>query len=297
VLIIGVFIGITFLTSNNVKSDFGVSVGDVFEYRIKEAYLYVKLGENSFTSIGLRIYDYQIHLGSTLSVNVTAMSSVGVSINFMAGNRQVGGLIYNDFHTIWTYTSIMYVLAIYQTLNIDWEQSTHYMDGINVQFVPPIIPIIESSEEVWEFFENFKDEIMSDISTDTANDQNIQMDYYKKDNGETHISEWLVNFNSIASNSEEYYFSGYSHYQCSYEKEKGVMKGCRYSGMLTGTDATHDDNITVQLVMERDDYQIPDFKLDENHLISGYNIGITTAALTIIATILILGKKRKNKTQ
>ena len=72
------------------------------------------------------------------------------------------------------------------------------------------------------------------------------------------------------------------------------MKGCRYSGMLTGKDATHDDNITIHIMMERDDYQMPDYRLGESRWISGYKTGITIISLTMITTIIISAKKKKN---
>jgi len=286
------------LTFPHIKSDFAVEVGQTFVYDIVKSEGEIILGANSANPEGYYIEDQHFNQGTSITINVTNVVPNRVDYTISAG-----GYSEDRFETFFETTFGFFALAHYPYVVTtfffgDWNQTQ--FDRL-IGFL--LLPFTHNNTETWVDFSEWADDIhVNGTLYPTELSAGLTLDATYTDDGTDYLFElWMTGHKSeTLSGLTEFGYVNIDidhHLQFAFKKATGVQLGLRMVGKAEGTIDGVDYKYSYEMHDELEGYDLPafTFAIPNGGFISGYEYGITLAALGSIAIIFILVRKRSKR--
>ncbi|MFX0093588.1 MAG: choice-of-anchor S family protein [Candidatus Hodarchaeota archaeon] len=276
------------------RGNYGVKVGDTFEYTINQASGDFKYKTDSIpvdkTVAGYTLDDDTISVGSGLKVTVTSVSSSFVLLKFTSGSAT------NESRE--TYYSFLFgflKLALLPFFAIDLVPSSSIEfdvdNGVslgNWAFVAP-------SDMDWlELAEDFnKTAIEMNNITYPGLDLTLVSEAIFE-NSLTQFRIWLYMTGNYKNATEQIDLEINHKIMFAYEVDTGSLLGYRYEDDINGTLEGAETAFKMYLEVIRNEYTLPPFEIDSIFPFPSFEWLFAPPALTLLGLIILWRKKNKN---
>jgi hypothetical protein len=276
-----------------LQADYGVSIGEIFDYDIVSGQLNAEIGTNSLVVSGINLGEVKYQESSVIEVVVNNITEFSVLYNISCNDLSSTGEIYESSYS--AYSNFIILPVTYgSNLAHNWQIfSTFYSKGIRNGFYP----FLNAEQTTWDYFEELNNEIRSDIS-ELGFDVEFSNDI---DDGEEYFSfEFLMIGNNIgdfiAGTETTSDGSFQSQIKGVYHKTSGVLYGVHYLGSLDGTINGVSCKLSLQFQIELTTYDMEDFILSQgtkkSNGLTWILIPVVFSSFYIIREIIIEKRKR-----
>ena len=284
------------LTSQIVKGDYEVSLGEIYVYDVNSSEQSITLGINSADSEGYNIAGNDFLPGTSVSLNITEVDPLGVDYNISAaGYSEVVTILVVDESQLLTSLIYPFLLIDYVTL-ASWNQAT--IEGYHKEIL--MIPFISFDNSTWENWMNMADEIHNNTLFSETYEGTMTVDASCINTTDSFVFEFILrgDMDETVTTPGSYSVVNASllhQFQFAYDKSSGVMQGMRMEGSVTGLANGTVLEISYNYHTELQGYNLPDLSLGgATWPFSGYEFLIAFGALSSITiAVLILVKRKK----
>ncbi|MEA2070532.1 MAG: choice-of-anchor S family protein [Asgard group archaeon] len=276
---------------------YGVTVGSMYVFDCVESTASITVGENSATAQGYEIDGHHFDPGTSVTVNVTSISS-SVYYDKMAGGYTESASS-SSFGFVFGSIFLMmypYLLAVEFGDVGDWNQTEAEEDPGML-----LTPFVENETSTWEGFRDLADDVATGSLISETGDDELTINATYTENTQEFIFEFFLagTLDHITtSGNQTLDLTGEieNHYQFAIEKPTGIMEGIRLEGFLTGTSNGTAIDIQYNFLTELEGYDLPPLEFGDGGFtfpFPGFGIYITLGALGTLTIIAVMVRRRK----
>ncbi len=287
-LLIPIFILFLILNTAFVQSDYQVTIGETFTYKVNTSNWSIKLGGNSSSVSKYRIVLDSYDEGTSFTVEVTdVIPDSSVSWNLTAGSTLLP--YYNDDSDLFQLGGLLLHIVEHALVYAStWSQEAADL-GPTVHFYF----FWSTSHAFWDIFRFYANSsYWSPIAADPRHTF-TQIDGNFDESGAAMIFDWIVDGTLNYTTPYSFLLEGYERFKIAFDKTTGVMQGYRleldYDGVIEGQNFEMKLNQEVTI----NGYTLPAFYYDKPAGLPGFQWYLPFAAFGSIIVISIIVRRRR----
>lgn len=278
-----------------VTSNFGVFVGESFDYEVIKGDIALTLGSQTFSASGFALDNHHFSDGMIVSTNITTDTfEQGDLLEFTIGTDGYQELWRVSSNNLSDFDELPYFPGeLVAAFNEDWESTaTMFENGIGLFFAEHTF--VETLPSTWEYFSTVTTDIQEDISASPIENLERNFDGEVIEDNETLTCEWSLTLSAQTTPAEiPFVGSVTSQIVFKYQKCNGVLDGFHMTGSATGEFAGKSTDLSLEIYYKRTDSEIPELSSDFSLPFPSNRLLIVFGALSFLGIGLVLKGKKK----